>query len=177
MAILVGFICFVVVEHIESGTGRSQFPQTKPSSLPIGAIAPGFSLSRLGGGSTVSLATGHGEPVMVNFFASWCTDCRQELRAVAQVAVATSGKLAVIGVDTSDTNPQTAERLLAKAGATYPVGEDPRASTAAKYKITGLPVTFFLSSSRRIEGVAFGPQTRASLERWARRLTARATSP
>jgi thiol-disulfide isomerase/thioredoxin len=169
-AALVGFIVFVVV-HAHSGQPPRSFPTTRPSSLSVGARAPDFALPRLGGGPTVSLRTGDGEPTMVNFFASWCTDCRQELRAVATVATELRGTVATIGIDTSDTKSATAERLLAGAGAAYPVGEDPGATTASDYRITGLPVTFLVSPKDKVLGVKFGPQTERSLLRWVHALT------
>lgn len=173
---LVGFIVFVVV-HAQGDQPARSFPQTRPSSLPVGAHAPGFSLPRLGGGPLVSLATAQGEPAIVNFFASWCTDCRQELRAVASAAAALRGGVATIGIDTSDTDGATAERLLANAGATYPVGVDPDATTASSYRITGLPVTFLLSAKGEVLGVKFGPQTEESLLRWVHHLTGGGGSP
>lgn len=163
---LIGFLVFVVVRNGQPATTpAASFPQTHPSSIPVGSEAPSFTLPRLGGGANVSLATAHGEPVMINFFASWCTDCRRELGAVATVAQEVQGKVATIGIDTSDTSTSAPEKLLASARATYPVGVDRDATVAnGKYAITGLPVTFFVSANGRVLGVAFGPQTVTSLE-------------
>ncbi len=145
------------------------------SSLQVGSRAPGFTLPRLGGGRAVSLATAHGEPVIVNFFASWSPGSRQELRAIASVALAAAGKVATIGVDTTETQPAAAKRMLAETGSTYPVGVDPAGHLAAKYQITGVPVIFFLSASDRVEHVTFGRQTTKTLSYWVGRLDARRT--
>jgi cytochrome c biogenesis protein CcmG/thiol:disulfide interchange protein DsbE len=109
--------------------------------------------------------------MMLNFFASWCPDCRAELKAVATVATRRAATVAVIGIDTSDGTSGEAQKLLHSVGATYPVGVDPTAKVAQAYRITGLPVTYFVSARGRVVGVAFGAQTDRSLDRWAHRLS------
>lgn len=172
-AVLVGFIAFVIVNSHTAGhsTTPATFPPTEPSSLAPGAVAPEFSLPRLGGGPQVTLASTRGRPTIVNFFASWCSHCRAELGSVATVASANSDRVSVIGVDTSDPYTKAAERLLARARATYPVGVDPKGQVASQYHLTGLPVTYFLDARGKIVGVAFGAQTTRSLDRWVERLT------
>jgi len=171
-ACLVGFVVFVVVRgpsHAPSG-GSAALKVAPPPVLAHGAPAPAFSLPALGGGTPVSLAAHRGRPVMVNFFASWCPDCRQELGAVATVARRTGGHVAVIGVDSNETSPAAAESLLAAAHATYPVAVDANASVATRYLVAALPVTYFVDAEGRVVGDALGPQTAASLQRWMARL-------
>jgi cytochrome c biogenesis protein CcmG, thiol:disulfide interchange protein DsbE len=169
--VLVGFVTYAIVGGGSHRPPPKTFPVTKPSSLQEGTAAPSFTLPRLGGGAPVSGATAAGKPMMVNFFASWCPDCRAELKAVATVASRTAGKVAVIGIDTSDRTPADAQKLLSAVGATYPVGIDPTAKVAQQYRITGLPVTYFVDTRDRVVGVAFGAQTVESLGRWIHRLS------
>lgn len=171
IVVLVGFVVYAIVQGGGHQPSATRFPATKPTSLRRGASAPAFALPRLGGGAPVSPETADGKPMMINFFASWCSDCRAELKAVATVATRAAGKVAVIGIDTSDRAPATAQTLLGAVGATYPVGVDPTARVAQEYRITGLPVTYFVSSHARVVGVAFGAQTERSLNRWVRRLS------
>jgi cytochrome c biogenesis protein CcmG, thiol:disulfide interchange protein DsbE len=173
--VLVGFVTYAIVSGGSHRPAAKAFPATKPSSLADGATAPSFTLPRLGGGAPVSGATAAGKPMMINFFASWCPDCRAELKAVATLASRTAKKVAVIGIDTSDRTPADAQKLLSAVGATYPVGIDPTAKLAQQYRITGLPVTYFVNSHDRVVGVAFGAQTDKSLRRWIRRLSSEGT--
>jgi len=138
----------------------------------VGTSAPAFSLPALQGGSSVSLSAFRGKPVILNFFASWCRDCRAELGAVARVARATSGRLTVVGVDSNETSTATAMQLLAAAGATYPVAVDAQAKVASEYLVQALPVSYFLNGSGQVVGAALGPQSVASLEHWVARLGA-----
>jgi cytochrome c biogenesis protein CcmG/thiol:disulfide interchange protein DsbE len=147
------------------------FPATPPATLPLGSTAPGFTLPRLGGGPPLALTSTRGTPTVVNFFASWCPDCKAELAAFGTLAARTAGRMAVIGVDSNDNSGTAAQALLAAAKATYPVGVDPNATVASSYQIDALPVTYFLDAQGRVVHVSFGTQTLAALEHWSAVLT------
>ena len=89
---------------------------------------------------------------------------------MATVAREASGSVAVVGVDSNETSDATATRLLAAAGATYPVALDTQAKVASLYLVQALPVSYFLDGSGKVVGAALGPQTVASLDRWVTRL-------
>jgi len=165
---LLGFIAYVVV-RARSSPQRS-FPVSPPTSLAVGTAAPDFTLPALGGGPPVALSSWRGHPVIVNFFASWCSHCQAELAAVAGTARADAGRVAVVGVDANDTD-KAALAQLAAAHADYPVGVDPKNAVTSAYLIQALPVTYFVGADGRVRGVAFGQQSRASLGRWVAHLT------
>ena len=118
----------------------------------------------------MTLSSFRGTPVIVNFFASWCPDCREELTAVASVAGANSGKVHVVGVDSNESSDAAATKLLEEARAGYPVALDNDAKVATEYLVQALPVTYFLDAQGRVVGAALGPQTVTSLDRWVHRL-------
>ena len=171
-ACLVGFVVFVVVRGPShpTGGGTAALKAAPPPVLRAGTTAPGFSLPPLSGGDPVTLAAYRGTPVIVNFFASWCPDCRSELASVASVARSADGRVAVIGVDSNESSDAAAERLLTAVHATYPVALDADAKVATRYLVSALPVSYFLDARGRVVGVAFGPQTTTSLQRWVARL-------
>ena len=173
--VLVAFVVFVIVRdpsHGNHGASSAALEAPPPTTFSAGTAAPAFSLPRLNGGAPVNLAEFRGTPVVLNFFASWCQDCRAELAAVAAVARQSSGHVAVVGVDSNDTSAAAAAKLLASVDATYPVGVDANAAVATKYLLSALPVTYYLNADGRVVGASLGPQTVASLDHWIKRLEA-----
>jgi cytochrome c biogenesis protein CcmG, thiol:disulfide interchange protein DsbE len=170
-----GLVAFAVTVLVwpRSAPDKGSFPSdAPPPTLATGAPAPGFSIERLGGGNEVDLGAYKGNPVILNFFASWCPDCQAELSAFATIAGADAGRVDVVGVDTNDSDGKDAETLLEKVGAHYPVGLDPDAEVASRYLIQVLPVTYFIDARGRVEGVSVGQLTTADLEIWVKKLEA-----
>jgi cytochrome c biogenesis protein CcmG/thiol:disulfide interchange protein DsbE len=91
-----------------------------------------------------------GRVVVVNFWASWCVPCREEMPALEEVSrdYAEAGKpVTVIGVDASDVRSAAAE-FLDEVGVTYPTVYDQqglRGGVAASWTVTGLPQTWFVA--------------------------------
>jgi cytochrome c biogenesis protein CcmG/thiol:disulfide interchange protein DsbE len=91
-----------------------------------------------------------GRVVVLNFWASWCVPCRQEMPALEQAsrAWAEAGKpVTVIGVDASDFRSEAA-KFLTSVGVTYPTVYDQqglRGGVAASWSVTALPQTWFVA--------------------------------
>jgi cytochrome c biogenesis protein CcmG/thiol:disulfide interchange protein DsbE len=91
-----------------------------------------------------------GRVVVVNFWASWCVPCREEMPALEQVSrgYAEAGKpVTVIGVDASDVR-SAAAKFLDDVEVTYPTVYDQqglRGGVAASWTVTGLPQTWFVA--------------------------------
>lgn len=171
-ACLIGFVVFVIVRGPAKPAGPSSaaLASPPPALLKAGSTAPNFSLPALGGGEPVALSSFRGTPVIVNFFASWCRDCRQELAAVASVGRANAGKVSVVGVDSNESSVAAVSTLLRDARASYPVALDNDAKVATEFLVQALPVSYFVDADGRVVGAALGPQTITSLEGWVRRL-------
>jgi len=166
IAALAGFLSWDLTgsSPTPSASGLQALPR-----LAVGRPAPAFRLARLGGGPAVSLAAERGTPVVVNFFASWCRDCRAELRTFAAASRAAGHRVDFVGVDTNDT-ASAARSMLARAGVTYPVAVEDGGGTLGAYRVEGLPTTVFVSRSGRVAGEVFGAQSPAALRRWVERL-------
>lgn len=136
--------------------------------------APAVTLPGLSGTPEISLASLAGEPIVINFWSSSCAVCKSETRALVQVAGATRGRVRFLGIDTDDLRGP-AEAFAARYHIPYPLSFDPQGVVAARYRLPGLPVTFFLSrSGRQILGVNTGALTVRSLTSILRELYGRA---
>lgn len=112
--------------------------------------APDFSLPLLGkSGARLDLASLGGHPVVINFWASSCVDCRAELAAFAQAAKQVPD-VRFVGVDVADPSTSAALSLARQAGITYPVVADNSGRTAATYQVSDLPTTLFLGPGGKV---------------------------
>lgn len=128
-----------------------------------------FDLPALTGTGHVRLADHVGRPVVVNFFASWCVYCNEELPGFVEVAKATKGQVDFIGVNTSETGDGAAmaKRFsLSEAGFSLAkdIGAAPASDLWASYGTQGLPVTAFYDKTGKQVDFSPGMLTQAQLE-------------
>ncbi|MEY4632080.1 MAG: hypothetical protein RIQ81_2200 [Pseudomonadota bacterium] len=151
--------------------------QKVPSAL-VGKEAAAFEVKGLGDGAPVSLANFKGKPVILNFWASWCTSCREEAEMLEMFwQMAKDKGIQVVGVAVQDT-PEAALEFARRAGKTFPLGIDETGKVGLDYGVYGVPETFFIDASGVIRYKEAGPLTREVLMTEAERLmTKSSTSP
>ena len=104
---------------------REAARQPTPTARRTAPTKAAFRLPGLLDDTTVSLADFAGTPVVVNFFASWCVYCNEELPGFVQVAKATGGTVDFVGVNTSDPGDGAAmARRFDLAGAGFALAKD-----------------------------------------------------
>ena len=109
-------------------------------------------------GQRVSLDSLQGKVVILNFWASWCLECRPEMPMFERLyrEFGVQG-LSVIGINARE--GAAAVRLYAKElGLTFPLILDPRGTINAAYGVIGLPTTFFIGRDGRPVALAIGPR-------------------
>jgi peroxiredoxin len=128
---------------------------------PEGARAPDFTARTLDD-RTLSLTDLRGRVVILNFWASWCTECRPELPVLERLHRDFGSRgLAVVGVNAREAS-NTARRYADSLGLTFPLVLDPDGKINALYGVIGLPTTFLLARDGRAVALAIGPREWAS---------------
>jgi cytochrome c biogenesis protein CcmG, thiol:disulfide interchange protein DsbE len=118
---------------------------SRPNSDQVGKPAPDFELPGIDGG-TVKLSDYRGKPVVLNFWASWCTPCREEFPLLRKTLAAHPGDFVLLGVDTKDPIRSDGRDFFAHEHARWPSGFDPDSDVSAGYGVLGLPQTFFIDA-------------------------------
>jgi cytochrome c biogenesis protein CcmG/thiol:disulfide interchange protein DsbE len=146
------------------GAGASTAPPAEREA------APGFRVPSLEGGGEIALADYRGTPVVLNFWASWCGPCREEMPALVEFADANPG-LRVVGLAVND-RPEDSRRFARSLGVDFDLGVDRDGDVAASYGATGLPITVVIDARGRVATTWFGPITRDDLDLFTRGLGA-----
>ena len=111
--------------------------------------APKTSLPWFGRNGSFDLAAYRGKVVVLNFWASWCVDCKLEAKTLRDAAAKWGGKVVFVGVDGSDLSG-AARRYMQRYGVNYPVVRDVGAHAQSTWGVTGFPETFFVDRRGRV---------------------------
>jgi peroxiredoxin len=139
----------------------SLWAQTKPNYKlvpilqPMKEVAPtpDFTLNTLDG-KKISLKDFRGKVVLLNFWASWCTPCREEMPAMEKLYQEYKDKnFVVLAVAVKD-RKQDAVDFVKELKISYPVALDPEAQVGSLYGAWGLPATYIIGPKG--EGLARG---------------------
>jgi cytochrome c biogenesis protein CcmG/thiol:disulfide interchange protein DsbE len=145
---------------VSPAMGRAQHSHQvgqKPAPA-VGAPAIAFELKSLAG-KDVGLATFRGKPLVINFFASWCDPCRDEMPVLNQLASkANKDGYAVLGIAVDDTRAAVTQ-YADEARLVFPVALDLNSRVKRAYRIFGPPATFFIDGKGIIRDLVIGPVT------------------
>lgn len=131
------------------------------SPFPRGMLPPEFSLRTLEG-QTVFLTALRGQVVLLNFWATWCVECRQELPALETLQHRFGPRgLAVVAINTRE-SPMAVRNYVRDLGLTFPLLLDSGGTVTHRYGVIGLPTTFLVGRDGRSAALAVGYREWAS---------------
>ena len=118
--------------------GRNKPSDTKTSSVSSGEsakqVAPDFSLDKLGGG-TIALAEYKGrKPVVLDFFTTWCPNCKRNMPHLNSLYEKYKDKVEVIGIDLQE-NPSLVQKTISDWGITFPIALDANGQVSRAYGV------------------------------------------
>tara|TARA_B100000809_G_scaffold79739_1_gene77883 strand:+ start:2512 stop:3114 length:603 start_codon:yes stop_codon:yes gene_type:complete len=115
-------------------------------------------------GEELRLSDLRGQVVMLDFWASWCSPCRQEAPALAAAYLGYKAQgVEFVGVAIWDIEDE-AIRFAGESGATYPMGVDTKGNIAIDYGLTGIPEKYFIDADGKIVRKFVGPVSEEILE-------------
>jgi peroxiredoxin len=129
-----------------------------PPLLETGRPAPLFELPPVGGGAPVSLGALRGKPVLVNFWATWCKPCEDEMPAMERLyrsLHADGFELLAISVDTGEPEVVTFRDRL---GLTFPILRDPDRRVSTRYQALRFPESWLIDADGTLVARFIGPR-------------------
>jgi cytochrome c biogenesis protein CcmG/thiol:disulfide interchange protein DsbE len=134
-----------------------------PNAAAIHAVAPDFSLQDLDG-APLNLSSYKGKVVLLDFWATWCTPCRDEIPNFVDFQKNYGGQgLQIIGISMDD-GPKPVREFYQQFKMNYPVAMGSTQLAQSYGGILGLPVTFLIGRDGRIAAKYVGATDMAALE-------------
>jgi cytochrome c biogenesis protein CcmG, thiol:disulfide interchange protein DsbE len=145
--------------------GMTLDPNEIPSPLP-GRPAPEFALPVMDQADSVRLSDLRGSVVVLNFWASWCLECRYEHSDLSLAAQMFEERgVRFFGVLYNDTQANGRAWIREMGGQYYPSLVDEGSRTAVSYGLYGVPETFIIDRDGIVVHKQIGPITLARLAR------------
>jgi cytochrome c biogenesis protein CcmG/thiol:disulfide interchange protein DsbE len=120
--------------------------------------APGFTLQSLTA-DAVSLSDYQGKVVLLNFWATWCMPCRQEMPGMERLWKKYQDQgLVSLAVSTDEGSPARVQSFVKKLKLSFPVALDPDSKASDLYQVSGLPVSFLIDQQGRIAAKITGSE-------------------
>jgi len=122
-------------QQTQGVVSTSELPeQDNTQTSTVGEKAPDFSLSTVDGG-TINLSEFLGKkPVVLDFWTSWCPNCRRDMPKLSKMYEKHKDKIEVIGINLQE-NPAIVERYISSADIVFPIALDPSGQTSRAYDI------------------------------------------
>ncbi len=172
LAVLIAATALVVASASSRPAPAPPLPTVSADVLARGHIAPDFTATRFGGGQ-LSISGLKGKPVLVNFFASWCTQCAHELPFMEESYQRHKDSgFVIVGVNSLETGDGVA--FYHQFGLTFPAVYDPGnpGRIAVAYGVTfSLPVSVFIGKDGRVDLIQLGALTPELLEQEIQKLS------
>lgn len=121
----------------------------------VGNPAPDFQLQDIAG-QTIALSSLRGNPVILNFWASWCSPCRHEMPFIQQIYEDWQSEgVILLSINLRETY-SVATQFMESNELSFPVLFDTDGSVGLDYKVSGIPTTFFIDRDGIIQAKKLG---------------------
>jgi len=134
------------------------FGEVTPDPVVRGSPAPDFSAPLLDGRKPIDFASYRGRVVLLNFWATWCKPCEDEMPAMERLyaALAPAG-FALLAISVDQSAPEVAS-FRDRLGLTFPILLDPDERISRAYQTTGYPESFLIDEKGRVLERYVGPR-------------------
>ena len=133
------------------------FVSLKMSRLPAGTMAVPFELTTLDG-KVMKSSELAGKVMLVNFWATWCGPCKEEMPSLVRLQKQFDPAHFVMLTITTDLQRQGIAHFLSQLEISLPVGFDEDQEVSRSFMVRGLPTTVVIARNGSLVGRAVGPR-------------------
>lgn len=133
------------------------FASFKMSRLPAGSMVAPFELMALDG-KVVKSSEMAGKVVLLNFWATWCGPCKEEMPSLARLQKQLDPTQFILMTVTTDLQRQGIAHFLSQLGVSLPVLFDEDQEVSRSFMVRGLPTTIVIARDGTLVGRAVGPR-------------------
>lgn len=154
--ILVGMLGWAVVDFVMKNGEQQDEKEDLNIGLQIGNIAPNFELQTLEG-ETVRLTDYRGQPVMLNFWTSWCPPCRAEMPDMEKFYQDSGMQILAINLTSEEDTLEDVRQFKQEYELTFPILLDHENAVGERYQIRPIPTSYMVDAEGVIQFNIFGP--------------------
>lgn len=139
-------VCIFCGMMLACDKGKS--PDTSvPAKVSVGGVAPDFTLKNMQD-EEVTLSDLRGQVVLVNFWATWCPPCRQEMPSMEKLYEYLEGQeFEMLAINVEENGPEAVARFLEERSHSFPILFDPQAQAQRLYNVTKYPESFVVDKN------------------------------
>jgi peroxiredoxin len=158
LVLLAIFFAFLLMSIFSRDHGAG--PGGGIGAFATGKEAPDLNLAGLSGGNRLKLSELRGKVVFLNFWATWCAPCRQEVPAIQSLYKKFLNKpdFVVAAVACDQGGESTVREFVDREGLAFPIYLDSDMAAAARYGVTGFPETYLIGRDGKIREKFIGPR-------------------
>ncbi len=139
-----GIICLMTVSFLSGCDNSTSEPQVSRQVGSVGNVAPDFTLTDMHG-QKVSLSQFRGKVVVLNFWATWCPPCREEMPSMERLYRKYQDKgLVMLAVNVEENGKQAVENFLQKNPHSFPILLDSENVAQNGYGVFRFPESFII---------------------------------
>jgi peroxiredoxin len=148
----------IAIAIVIVGLALALIGEDVPAPLGRGSAAPDFTLEKLDGDAQVSLADQRGRVVLLNFWATWCKPCEDEMPAMERLYQRLQGEGFELLAVSVDDEVEVVREFRERLAISFPILMDPTQEAARAYQTAGFPESLLIDASGRIVERYVGPR-------------------
>ncbi|MBD7963847.1 TlpA disulfide reductase family protein [Fictibacillus norfolkensis] len=154
---LIGLAFYTAIDKKEEP--RTEVKEEENTGLKQGSTAPTFSLVTLDG-KQVDLKDYRGKKVIVNFWATWCPPCREEMPEMEKFYRDYKNKdveILAVNLEYSETNTEKVSKFVKEYELSFPIPLDEKNTIGKQFRAVSIPTSYFIDEEGMISNSHIGP--------------------